>query len=188
MRCGDRGAIIHESRDIIGVTDVVCPILIGDGRAVACVTVAAVSRRSAAPNFQAMLARLKAACAEIARELGASRHGSSLSPTTMRSRGVARQQFGTCRGDQDIVDDASAKTFRADENRWLDRDHHSCPQDVRTAADHVQRFGPARREAGTQPVSRRVDAMRLQPGLADDGAAPPRAARSPARRRRSWRS
>jgi DNA-binding IclR family transcriptional regulator len=66
----ERGAIIHESRDIIGVTDVVCPIIAGDGRAVACVTVAAVSRRSAAPNFEAMLARLKLACAEIAHELG----------------------------------------------------------------------------------------------------------------------
>ena len=65
----ERGAIIHESRDIIGVTDVVCPILVGDGRAVACVTVAAVSRRSAAPNFEAMLARLKLACAEIAHKL-----------------------------------------------------------------------------------------------------------------------
>jgi DNA-binding IclR family transcriptional regulator len=64
------GAIIHESRDIIGVTDIVCPIVLGDGRAVACVTVAAVSRRSAAPDFEAMLARLKRACAEIASELG----------------------------------------------------------------------------------------------------------------------
>lgn len=64
-----QGAIIHESRDIIGVTDLVCPILTGDGRAVACVTVAAVSRRSAAPNFEAMLERLKLACADIAHEL-----------------------------------------------------------------------------------------------------------------------
>ncbi len=66
-----RGAMIHESRDIIGVTDVACPILLADGRAVACVTVAAVSRRSNPPNFEAMLDRLKLACAEIARELGA---------------------------------------------------------------------------------------------------------------------
>lgn len=64
-----QGAIIHESRDIIGVTDVVCPIVLRDGRAVACVTVAAVSRRSNPPNFEAMLARLKIACAEIADEL-----------------------------------------------------------------------------------------------------------------------
>lgn len=65
------GSIIHESRDIIGVTDVVCPIVLGDSRAVACVTVAAVSRRSNPPNFPAMLTRLQLACAEIARELGA---------------------------------------------------------------------------------------------------------------------
>lgn len=67
----ERGAIIHESRDIIGVTDVVCPIILTDGRAVACVTVAAVSRRSASPNFEAMLTRLQVACAEIANQLGA---------------------------------------------------------------------------------------------------------------------
>jgi DNA-binding IclR family transcriptional regulator len=66
----DQGGIIHESRGIIGVTDVVCPIVAGHGRAVACVTVAAVSRRCAAPDFPAMLARLKLACAEIAAELG----------------------------------------------------------------------------------------------------------------------
>lgn len=65
-----RGGIIHESRDIVGVTDVVCPIVAGDGRALACVTVAAVSRRSAAQDFPAMLARLKLACTEIAAELG----------------------------------------------------------------------------------------------------------------------
>jgi len=66
-----RGAIIHESRDIVGVTDVACPIVLADGRAVACVIVAAVSRRSNPPNFEAMLERLRPACAEIARELGA---------------------------------------------------------------------------------------------------------------------
>lgn len=63
------GAIIHESRDIVGVTDVVCPILSGDGRAIACVTVAAVSRRSAPTDFAVILARLQTACAEIAREI-----------------------------------------------------------------------------------------------------------------------
>ena len=63
------GAIIHESRDIVGVTDIVCPILAADGRAIACVTVAAVSRRSAPTDFVAVLARLKLACAAIAHEL-----------------------------------------------------------------------------------------------------------------------
>jgi DNA-binding IclR family transcriptional regulator len=66
-----RGAMIHESRDIVGVTDVVCPIVLADGRAAACVTVAAVSRRSNPPNFEQMLERLQIACDEIAHELGA---------------------------------------------------------------------------------------------------------------------
>jgi len=68
-RIRNDGAIIHESRDIVGVTDLACPILSADGRAIACVTVAAVSRRSAPTDFPAILARLKAACAEIAREI-----------------------------------------------------------------------------------------------------------------------
>ena len=51
------------------MTDLACPILSADGRAIACVTVAAVSRRSAPADFPAILARLKAACAEIAREI-----------------------------------------------------------------------------------------------------------------------
>jgi DNA-binding IclR family transcriptional regulator len=63
------GAVIHDSRDIVGVTDIACPILVGDGRAIACVTVAVVSRRSAPPNFEALLSRLKIACEEIAAEL-----------------------------------------------------------------------------------------------------------------------
>ncbi len=67
----ERGGIIHESRDIIGVTDIVCPIIAGNGRAVACVTVAAVSRRNVPPNFEAMLARLRVACEEISNQLGA---------------------------------------------------------------------------------------------------------------------
>lgn len=64
------GAIIHASRDIIGVTDVVCPILVSDRRAIACVTVAAVSRRSQLPDFAAMLKRLQIACGQIAEKLG----------------------------------------------------------------------------------------------------------------------
>lgn len=63
------GAIVHESRDIIGVTDVSSPILLSDGRAVACITLVAVTRRGRQPDFDGMLARLKAACAEIASQL-----------------------------------------------------------------------------------------------------------------------
>ena len=49
--------------------DVLTPRFGADGT-IACVTVAAVSRRSSPTNFEAMLTRLKAACAEIAHELG----------------------------------------------------------------------------------------------------------------------
>lgn len=65
------GAIIHESRDIVGVTDVTCPVVMADGHAAACITVAAVTRRGVTPNFEAMLSRQKLACAEIAKEFGA---------------------------------------------------------------------------------------------------------------------
>tara|TARA_R110002124_G_scaffold49691_4_gene145450 strand:- start:9416 stop:10222 length:807 start_codon:yes stop_codon:yes gene_type:complete len=65
------GAIVHESRDIVGVTDVTCPILSADGRAIACITIVVVNRRDATPNFDAMLDRQKQACSEIAAQLEA---------------------------------------------------------------------------------------------------------------------
>lgn len=71
QRIREAGAIIAESRDISGLTDLSCPILSPDGHAVACITVVAVTRKSAAPNFEAILARQKQACAEIAEQLGA---------------------------------------------------------------------------------------------------------------------
>ncbi len=63
------GAVIHESRDIVGVTDVTSPILLPDGRAVACIILAAVTRRGRQPDFEVMLSRLQAACAEIGSQL-----------------------------------------------------------------------------------------------------------------------
>ena len=77
----EAGAIVHESRDIVGVTDVTCPVLAADGRAVACVTVVAVTRRGVAPNFEAMLERQKAACAQIASQMEA------YSPAAQLARG-----------------------------------------------------------------------------------------------------
>src|SRR5690606_15422245 len=67
----NEGAIVHESRDIVGVTDVTCPVLGADGRAVACVTVVAVTRRGVMPNFDAMLERQKEACRQIASQMEA---------------------------------------------------------------------------------------------------------------------
>lgn len=66
-----KGHIVRESRDIVGVTDLTCPILSGDGSAVACITVVAVSRRHAIPDFEGMLTRQKHACAEISGQLNA---------------------------------------------------------------------------------------------------------------------
>lgn len=48
-----------------------CPILSVAGRAVACVTVVAVTRRGVASSFDALLARRKAACAEITAQMEA---------------------------------------------------------------------------------------------------------------------
>jgi len=74
------GSIVHESRDIVGVTDVTCPILSVDGRALACTTVVVVNRRNAEPNFNAILERQKEACAKISAQLEAySPHAHSLS-------------------------------------------------------------------------------------------------------------
>lgn len=65
------GGIIHESRDIIGVTDISCPILLPSGSAAACITLAAVTRRGTLPDFEDMRARLAEACGEIGAQLGA---------------------------------------------------------------------------------------------------------------------
>nr|WP_306265536.1 helix-turn-helix domain-containing protein [Pararhizobium sp. IMCC3301] len=67
----ETGSIVHESRDIVGVTDICSPILSNKGEALACITVVAVSRRDAKQNFEAILARQTRACAEIATELEA---------------------------------------------------------------------------------------------------------------------
>ncbi len=63
------GFLIAESRDILGITDVACPILTADGRAVACITVAALSRRDARNRFDMVLALQQRICKEIATNL-----------------------------------------------------------------------------------------------------------------------
>lgn len=64
------GHIIAESRDIVGLTDLCCPILAADGSALACVTLVAVTRRSAPPDFPALLAQIEAAARQIREEMG----------------------------------------------------------------------------------------------------------------------
>lgn len=70
-RVREEGAIVHESRDIVGVTDLTSPIISAAGRAVACITVVAVTRRGVASSFDAVLARQKDACAQIASQMEA---------------------------------------------------------------------------------------------------------------------
>lgn len=64
------GYLIAESRDIVGITDVVCPILTEDNRAIACITVAALTRRDVRNRFDAVLNLQQQACKEIADQLG----------------------------------------------------------------------------------------------------------------------
>lgn len=59
------GSIVHESRDIVGVTDACCPILAPNGAADACLTTVVVSRRNATEDFDALIAKQKSACTEI---------------------------------------------------------------------------------------------------------------------------
>lgn len=63
------GFLMAESRDIVGVTDIACPVLGSDDQAIASVTVAAVSRRGRANRFNAVLNLLRRTCREIARQI-----------------------------------------------------------------------------------------------------------------------
>lgn len=63
------GFLIAESRDVLGVTDIACPILTAGGRAVACITVAALTRRAVRNRFDAVLNLQRHACKQIADRL-----------------------------------------------------------------------------------------------------------------------
>lgn len=65
------GTIIHESRDTVGFTDVICPVILEDGYAVACLTVVVLMRHGVGINLEAMLEQQKLACDEIAAQLRA---------------------------------------------------------------------------------------------------------------------
>jgi len=60
------GSLVRQSRDILGITDLCCPVLLDAQRAIACVTVAAVARHEKATDLDAVLARQKQVCAQIA--------------------------------------------------------------------------------------------------------------------------
>lgn len=62
-------SIVRESRDILGVTDIACPIIQANGRAVASIIVAYVNRRGIVPDHEATRRCLETACADIAAQL-----------------------------------------------------------------------------------------------------------------------
>lgn len=59
------GSIIRESRDLVGITDIACPVVLSDGRAIACIIVAYINRREMKANYEAARDRVRDACAEI---------------------------------------------------------------------------------------------------------------------------
>lgn len=66
----ERGFLIAESHDMLGVTDISAPILDRQGRAVASIVIPYLNRRSARARHEEVLAELLATCRGIAAELG----------------------------------------------------------------------------------------------------------------------
>lgn len=66
----ERGFLIAESHDMLGVTDISAPILDRQGRAVASIVIPYLNRRNARPRHDEVLAELLATCRGIAAELG----------------------------------------------------------------------------------------------------------------------
>lgn len=64
------GYEVAPSRDILAVTDFICPVLGPDGRAQAAVTVPYLQRRDVAPDHQQILAPLQACCREASSQMG----------------------------------------------------------------------------------------------------------------------
>src|SRR3546814_3578914 len=62
------GSIIRESRDLVGITDIACPIVLSDGRAIASIIIAYINRREMKANYEAARDRLRDDCAEISGE------------------------------------------------------------------------------------------------------------------------
>jgi DNA-binding IclR family transcriptional regulator len=64
------GYEIAPSRDILAVTDIICPVLGVGGRAEAAVTVPCLQRRDVTPDHLRILASLQACCSEASTQMG----------------------------------------------------------------------------------------------------------------------
>ena len=61
----ERGYLVAESRDVAGVTDIGCPVLGPDGRAVASIVIPCLTRHDSKPDVAGILAALQTTCAAI---------------------------------------------------------------------------------------------------------------------------
>jgi DNA-binding IclR family transcriptional regulator len=64
------GYEIAPSRDILAVTDIICPVLGPDGCAEAAITVSCLQRRDATPDHKQILASLQACCRDASTQMG----------------------------------------------------------------------------------------------------------------------
>ncbi|HEX2116153.1 MAG TPA: IclR family transcriptional regulator C-terminal domain-containing protein, partial [Alphaproteobacteria bacterium] len=67
------GHEIHPSRDVVGITDVACPVLDGNGEAVAALVTPVVNRVSQNSSLDLVLQIVRRTAAAISTELGAAR-------------------------------------------------------------------------------------------------------------------
>ena len=65
------GFIVRDSRDLVGVTDIVAPVLQADGEAIATLVVGYLNRREVPSDYDAVLERLRRVCRDLAERLEA---------------------------------------------------------------------------------------------------------------------
>ncbi|MDQ0470814.1 IclR family transcriptional regulator [Labrys wisconsinensis] len=68
-RIREQGYEMHESRDFVGITDICCPVLGGNGEAIACVIISYVNRRGRTSRHAEVLDMLRQSCRAIAEEI-----------------------------------------------------------------------------------------------------------------------
>lgn len=59
------GHVVRDSRDLVGVTDIVAPVVLRDGEAVATLVVSYLNRRQATTDFDAIVQPLKRVCRDL---------------------------------------------------------------------------------------------------------------------------
>lgn len=65
------GSVVRDSLDVVGVTDIVAPVVPSNGEAVATLVVSYLNRREVPREYDAVLERLKQVCGDLAGQLEA---------------------------------------------------------------------------------------------------------------------